>query len=89
MCKKLCRGLPDRRKETMVRTVMGWKMREAYESLREEKRRNTRVWREEKQIIQRERVGKTFDKIWEEEKRRNMERHNHRRTTGPKLVSFA
>ena len=51
LSRKLCSTLPKHRTRTLVKIVTQWKLQDAYTHLREMKRRNTEVWRKEKETI--------------------------------------
>ena len=52
LSRKLCSTLPKHRTRTLVKIVTQWKLQDAYAHLREMKRRNTEVWRKEKETIE-------------------------------------
>ena len=69
-CKRICSGLPQRRKNTMVNRVMRWKLDDARRCLGKERYMNTKGWRRWKPIISHAGVKQEYDSWWRREKSR-------------------
>eukprot|EP00494_Astrolonche_serrata_P008035 UN08069 len=47
---RICQRLPERRKRTLVNTVMQWKIEDARKSINKTRYDNTKIWRECKPV---------------------------------------
>ena len=70
LCCKLCMGLPSGRRITLINTVMKWKQIDAWSVVRTERYNNTKIWRENRPILDEENVTHAFNIVWEKEKNR-------------------
>jgi hypothetical protein len=70
LCCKLCMGLPSGQRRTLINTIIKWKQNDAWNVVRTERYNNTKIWRENRPILDEENVTHTFNVIWEKEKNR-------------------
>ena len=67
LSRRICNKLPNRRKITLVNIIIKWKLQDAHEVLRRKKYENTKTWRENKEIIQRNKVLDEYKRLWKRE----------------------
>lgn len=84
---KICKDLQGSKRDTLVKTVMSWKLKDAYRKLSKERRNNTKVWREVKQDIDEERVLKDYVILWKREKEWSKTKLNDRRRKKVKFLT--
>ena len=70
LSKRICRRLPERRNETLTAIIVGWRINEARNIVREANYKNTKVWRECKSMMEEENVLRQYNIIWGTEKGR-------------------
>jgi hypothetical protein len=70
LCKRTCRGLPNKRVRSMVQQVMMWRLKDAENQLRSDRYSNTIIWREVKSILITENIVNEYTVLWSLEKGR-------------------
>ena len=85
LSKKICNTLPKHRTRTLVKILTQWKLQDAYANLRKMKRKNTEVWRTEKETINAAGIGEQFEELW----RREITRYEYcLKQTGDRKIQF-
>ena len=69
LSKRMCRTLPKKRK-TLVEMMMKWKHEDSIKDLRQQKKDQTKMWRECEAIINNANLDRRYQVIWTAEKRR-------------------
>ena len=70
LCTRLCKTLPISRRNTLVSTIINWKMADANKRLKEEQYNNTKVWRESKKLLGDFNMIESYEIEWSKERER-------------------
>ena len=82
---RMCSRLGNSRRETLVDTVMKWKVRDARKQFNRDRYENTKVWREIKPILHEHGVTRQYEELWAQQKEKF---HTEERRRVNKKVSF-
>jgi hypothetical protein len=82
---RLCTKLPKRR-ETLVKTIMTWKLKDAHRELRKQKWTNMEVWRGAKPVLTEKGILKEYINLWRKEKGSLKSELNEKRKTKVKFL---
>ena len=69
-CKDICIDLPSRRRNTLIRRVMRWKLSDAKNCLRKARFSNTNKWRKYKAVLTDAGVLHDYERVWSLERKR-------------------
>ena len=67
---RICRRLPQRRKDRLNGIVMKWTLEEAESRSTKSAKENTKTWRDNQRILSNARVIREFKEIWKKERKR-------------------
>ena len=68
MARGMCSGLKGDKAKLIADMIMQWKLQDANRVLKEKKRENTRIWREDRAILSELQVSQKYLEIWQNEK---------------------
>ena len=85
MSKRICRHLPQSRINTLVDTVMKWKLHDSRRQFNAARYANTKTWRDIRPILQDEGIVREYEELWAGVKERC---HQEERRRTNKKVEF-